>query len=382
MEKRKCKIMINEFLFVMIIFYHNFIRIPLYYLPKFKYVIMISIPVILMLISLINQFSNEKKFTVSKKFGIITILGSLIFGIDIMFRENSETMNYFLDFILYALLPMYFFSKTVDLKKIIEYMGYFSIVFIILYCTEPFNKYRLFGGYMGYGLYCMLPAFVSTHINRKFLNKKIFIIFEIISILEILICCNRGSLLIALIAVVILDIFGKEKDLKQIVKYMLVILILFIIIFNFSTILYGVYNFMFERGFNSYSLRTFIRTLEGETNGFAHRDTIWNDAIIYFYEKPMLGHGTAAFNDYYNNYCHNLILEILTSYGLIGLSIFFIILISQIIKICKKSDYFEKNKIFCITFFIIGILPLFLSLYMVVWPYFWIIFMLGEKNEK
>ena len=97
----------------------------------------------------------------------------------------------------------------------------------------------------------------------------------------------------------------------------------------------------------------------------------------YFKESWIWGHGIGAFQNKYGGYTHNIFFEILTSYGMIGMSIFIVLLLMYIYKIFMSYGYY---RILLIAFLIIGIFPLLLSIYTFKWQYFWAFIILSIKK--
>ena len=140
-----------------------------------------------------------------------------------------------------------------------------------------------------------------------------------------IIFCNRGSLLSACTCLILLELFVGHKDIKSFIKYLLIIFALYFIYQNLYSILTYFYNFFKSIGYKSYSLYTYIKTMDGKINGMSHRDVIWDAAYYYFSKNQVFGYGIGAFHSYYGIYTHNIFWEILTSFGIFGFIIAIII---------------------------------------------------------
>ena len=184
----------------------------------------------------------------------------------------------------------------------------------------------------------------------------------------------------AILVLFIDKIISIEFDIKTIIKYTMIFAIVICIIINLRDILIFMDITAKQYNIKSYALSAFIRTIDGQTNGLSNRNVIWEAAIDFFKNRPVFGSGTAAFEFYYENYTHNIILEILTSYGTFGLLLFFIILINIFKNIIDEKQY--EKKLYALAFLVIGIGSLFLSIFMFRWPYFWIALMSTFKEKE
>jgi hypothetical protein len=376
------KIYINELLFVLSIYYHCIIRIPMYSLSEIQSIINIGFMLILLLLSfLFNKGKDENKY-ISLRFVIILLIILGIYNLSFAFSYNSAILENFKDFIVHGAIPMYLFTKTNNYEKIFKYMAIMSCILLMVYILEPFNNYIYFGGYMGYGLFLILPCFVFIHIYRKYFNCNRMIFFEIVAFFEAVFCSNRGTLLCSIILVIMLDLIFKKKSFKKIIEYILIGILIYVVSCNLYEIIKCIYYFIEDTfGYHSYSIWTIMKTLSGDTNGLAHRDEIWSAALNFYQLHPIFGSGISSFENSYGIYTHNIFLEILTSFGIVGMVIFIIYLLSKIIGFIKFKSTNVSKKMLYLVILIIGIVPLFFSIYMAKWPFFWILLIISNKDK-
>lgn len=247
---------------------------------------------------------------------------------------------------------------------------------------DPLQNYRLTGGYMPYGFNVILPTFMSLHIGRAYLNRKKLVILEIISFLQMCIFANKGSILTAIVGILIIYISVHKISINQIVKYIIGIFILCTISLNIVNIIDILIDLADILNFDSYSLMSLKRSFTVDIMiGFSGRDQIWNDAWNFIKNNLMIGKGIGAFYSYYNYYSHNFIIDIIIYYGIIGIIVFCGIWIKGILKIFSV-DYYEK--IFIILILLLWIVPLSTSAYIFKNVYFWIFIAIAfmDNNRK
>ncbi len=268
---------------------------------------------------------------------------------------------------MYGFIPILLFSKINNYKNLISYLSFFYLILFILSIRDPFIGYPIYYGYMSFGLFCSLPSFILFHIERKYYDKKIFLIPEILSILTLL-YSNRNSILVALIFVFVLDFLIKKNNIKKMMKYFVISVVIGVLLINIGNILNFINN---NLNINSYAIKALISWSNMSTNGLTGRDVIWKNAINELLNNPVIGMGIGGFHAKYGYYCHNVILDLYLSLGIIFGSVFIIVFIYKIRETYKNNNNYDKQ-IFLIYILAIGILPLMFNNYFMAWKYFWI----------
>lgn len=330
------------------------------------------------IILLIFFIKNLKIKTINRNFIFINLFVILLFTISLIFNNNSMLSFYFKNYILYGFISMLLMIRVKKFNKVIDYMSFLLLIIYTLSFRDPFNGYKIYSGYMSYGLFCILPSFFAFHIKRKYQNCKLYIIPEFFCYFSMLFS-NRNTIFICLLSIFILDFFVKKTDLKKSIKYIVLLLLLGVLIIYLSDIVNKLYILFGE---NSYPIRALMNGLNGAGNVLSGRDILWKNAIDEFNNNILLGIGIGGYESKYNIYCHNFYLEFICSFGIIGLFIF-VFLCLKIISCIK----FQKNNYFFWYLLLIGILPLMFNNCIFTWKYFWILIMYifnfkrGEINE-
>jgi len=127
---------------------------------------------------------------------------------------------------------------------------------------------------------------------------------------------------------------NKEKTLKTVFFTLLVVLLSFI---------------FFHKQFSSLIMRMTLLT-QGGGESFLARLDLFNSSLKAFYKNPILGSGIGGFGIYYSGldirlYPHNMILEIGSELGILGLtSYFFLLGFCLMYFLALQKKYKEKRK--------------------------------------
>lgn len=370
---------VNDFLFVFYIFLFPLSKIITTNFEGISTFILLTATLLILGISIFENRGELKIITI-----LILFFSILISLIEILVRKNDLTYSYIYQYTIYGLITMYLYSFTREKKDILYFYAYFSVLVISFLILDPFFYYKMTETYMVFG-FSMLPAFVGTYIGRKFLKIKWMMIFEIVSFVSIVFFANRGALLTAIFIIVLFKLFNTSVEIKTTTyrKNIRNILSTFTLII-LGTILalnaYPIVNFLFKlaesRGYFSYSLYTLNRALENNdfSSEFDSRSAIHEDAYAFIEEHPIFGGGIGAFHNTNGIYTHNLILDILTTFGFAGLLGFTIVILRSITKIFKVKSY---DQIFYILFCCLAIIPLWFSINMFASKEFWIMFLIA-----
>jgi hypothetical protein len=191
-------------------------------------------------------------------------------------------------------------------------------------------------------------------LKYKFWHSKIFtIIISIALVLGItnLIIGNSRGPIVGFIFVLFFELFlfgKKEKVTKNLLK-----MGLFISVFVFAII----FIFNFFKTDDIPIVTRFNDMLEAKKNNEVEvRSLEWERAWNQFIDSPVVG--DAFINKYDNSYCHNLIIEVLMSTGIIGGTFFFSFIAVLVFKLRKvrlnekqqNQEIFYLILFFCIVF--------------------------------
>lgn len=376
-------ISMNLFIVVSTLFKQTF-HIPI---DKFYYPTMVLIAIVTILYSLIDIIKTKKL-----PIGIIilTLLVSLIFIAFAISPHNSEKLseNNIKFFIMWAIPAAIcgIYIKYIPKDTVEKFFKWIFIIFSITFLTVILIPY-LSGnlpsyvnfGLMNYQNASYLSAFtvglgIYLVLKVKLKYKSFYIIMIILTLPSVFIPGGRGgAILLILYFLITLFLLTFHKTIPAIIK-----ILVYIIAIILSSVLIV---FISKNGGES---RTFSYIQGGsfDINGTSGRGLIYELSMYYISRKPMFGYG--PFNYYYliHNIPHNIVLEMLLSYGIVGLLIVVFILFVIFINIIKN---FDTNSIDLLVLFI-AIYPvtllMFSTNYLVVSELWFILFYFITKGRR
>lgn len=327
--------------------------------------------VVILILLLINKVRivNIRNIVVIGISGII-IAGNLLFN-------SSKTLNFYInEFLLFALPLLIIFLIEIDLKKFTKIFFFYNIINTILYLLLLIiDSNRLVEDYMTFGFYAIFSATYVFIYSYYYKYIKIMI-FAIVSLPIICINGNRGTILIVGVALIIMIIMN-AKNLK---KKIVIILIFIILGMNINQIGKSILDFITQDlGITSYSVNNLYRMLESEDveTTIGGRYDIYIKAVKEFEQHPILGIGVASFQEKYGYFPHNIFLDVYSTFGIIGGTIYFLYILFIIIKLYKISEKSLEVKVLFV-FMIANIMKLMLSKTFVYDPTIWLLISLGN----
>ncbi len=297
-----------------------------------------------------------------------------------LFPSNSEVLDQYLYEFIGCTLPYFFIGLIIDIDQQKKAFYYLSILCILCQFAYTFlYSFRMRGTMaenneyeMGLA-YSILPQILYT---IGYLYKKVSftgILIALAGCFLILSYGTRGPLACVLFFVVVQTIFVLSKRKRIIIGFILAIVFILSYIFR-EAILNFLLDLLDAVGVSSRIVSKLIEAeLSGEVNS-SGRDTIATAIIDAIKVSPFGGYGIGGSWAISGGYAHNLVLDFLVTYGIVGGSLLLIIFF---ITIC--IGYFHVNSTETKTFFLLlftcGVVKLFVSNTYIKEPYFF--FMLG-----
>lgn len=297
------------------------------------------------------------------------------YGLERVFRPDSA---------LYAFLFFSLVDDPDDLMHTIKKFAFIYFAYLMIFELLP----ALVQGYwsdinyagetvkraysLSFGYAMLLPSIIFLYI---FFKKKsiLYLLLSVAGIGLIFLQGSRGALLMLAIFVGLMVISGiidsKDATYKTIKIIAIILAIVFIFAFG-GTILRTVVNMLKSIGFES---RTLDLLVSGDFTNDSGRNIIWSSVYDAIKTGGLFGYG--AFGDrpfvfphHYVGYSHNIFLELICSFGIIGGIISVVIVVGSLRMIfsCKDTRWRE---IFIIFFSIASQLLLSMSFWYV-WE-FW-----------
>ena len=321
-------------------------------------------------------FFNIKRIELRKYSGFVALFFIVILSmlLSILFNPSLEEFftraNYGLERILrpdcaiYAFLFIGLFEDASKLLKNIKTIAYLDFIYRVIFQLMP----ALSRGYwidigpagqelhfsynLSFGYAVTFPTIVFAYFFMKE-KKPVYLIFALAGFWCVLTQGNRGSLLVLVIYAglyLISNIIDSPDAARKLLKILGIIVAVFFIIIVGDVLLNYIAELLASSGISSRNIEKLLNGSFADDNG---RDLIWLTVVNAIRTGGIFGHGMLGdrpfvFPLHTAGYSHNLFLELLCSYGVIGGIIILLIVIDTIrmIFFCKETDWRELYIIF------------------------------------
>lgn len=297
----------------------------------------------------------------------------------VAFPNNAEKLIELQPFFFFSCFPYFIVGLFVDFNKQKNVLEYVSMAVILLNMVYRY----IFNIGEGEGLVVDLGGGDDMGTAYFYLPHCLLLLYSIlqrfniwkflcvmVSLIMILGSGNRGSLLMIVLFLVLF--FVLVKTYKKPILSRAVIIIIGLIAFSFLqdfALFMSDWIVDLDLGFNDRTFRFFLEGNIADDNG---RNAIKVYLFNKLGESPLWGYGLCGDRVLVGLWAHNLLLELLVSFGcLIGSLIFgiLVVFIIQAYKKCKTVD--EKG--FLIVLFLLGFVVLFISNTFLQNRFFWLL---------
>ena len=338
----------------------SYIRAILILIPYIKYTAEYVIPA-LMFMCLLCALPYFIK-VISYKDILFTLAVAIVFCLHILiYPENESTMSIFGTFIT-AAFPLYFIGLRFDVSKhwrLLYILSIINIWFFIIYIFSNDNTatsgQAMLSSYM-HRAYVLLPQLLVVIVELFKKANPLNVLTVIAGIVILMMCGNRGSVLLLFLFILFCILFISEKK-RNIGIYAGIISVFAVAIYYFKS-LSDVLMMLFSRfGMSS---RVLARLSEGTFFTSSGRDIITKKLWTAILEKPILGYGLTSDRTFVESYAHNFAFELWMSFGLIAGTILLIVIAYIVVKSLVKTKE-KTSKAFLFMLICIGLLKLFIS---------------------
>lgn len=232
---------------------------------------------------------------------------------------------------------------------VLSWVNFFAIFYF------PFTAYYYNGdvNYMRFG-YALLPsvvfAFCYLNLETKFKLSTATLLFFSLSLL--LIFGARGA---SLTFVVFLIFYVYVFRISKKLIWIFTLSLLFLTVFA-STIIMGLAEILEQLGIQSYAVDKMQMLITGVsiTSVSSGRDYFYEAALARFYENPFIGDAiNSVYIDLRSTYYHNVFLDLLANFGMLGFSTLIVFISIYIYDFSKISNKHKQ-----VVFLILFILPM------------------------
>ena len=246
---------------------------------------------------------------------LLCVLNCLLFNV--VFSEYVQTF-------LFCFIPMIIVGGIINIRKNYKYIYNVSciyIVFLLIYMVTVYVRnstvYSDYIDYLGFAYYS-IPAllFIINYYFEK--RSKIALVFIGAGFLYLAICGTRGPVLctfVFLVYCVLKD--WKQGDMKRKLVILIILIGCFAILMNMRNIALYLYPIFQRNGFSTRFFLFFLNKLD--ITDLTGRDYIRDTVLQNINQHLVLGAGIMGDRELFGSsnqgYSHNLILEVLNSFG-------------------------------------------------------------------
>jgi len=347
----------NELLFALYFWMFALIRPIINIFSNYSEPIIISIIGLILMYSFLSNWNSNIRYKIGV-FSLFSISISIML-IDFIFRGNIHVFEGIKGIILYGVIPIYLLINCSNYKILIKYLTNLSILIFFISLLNIFI-YEIVQDYMDFGYNFLLPMnliFIASYRNSKNILKLLLLLS---SLFLVIIYANKGAVLTSIAFLLFInfsDLF-KIKKLNKYIYFFLFFLMLVILAIYSNSIIEILIKFAESRNIYSYTLLTIKHFIDN--NNFitllSGRNIIWELVLNLIENRPLLGYGYGYLQTNYGFYAHNLLLDLMLSYGLFITTIVLYLLIRSIFRIAKIQD--ENKRLFMLVALFLWIIPL------------------------
>lgn len=263
------------------------------------------------------------------------------------------------DCALYAFLFFSIFENPEKLKKNLTIYAYLDFAYLVVlqlipalirgYWIDigPSGREMHFSYNLSFGYAIAFPTMVFM--MNTFKRRKIKdLILGLIGIWCVVTQGNRGALLVLVIffgLTLISNVIGGNDTSKKLLKIICILIGIVLVIAFGNYILDIAISWLGKSGINSRTLEMILNGSISDDNG---RDLIWGTIMSAIKKGGIFGYGMLGdrpfvFPYHVAGYSHNLFLELIVSYGIIGIGIigYLVFITIRMIFFCKDNSWRE-----------------------------------------
>lgn len=339
---------INSYLLLAYLF-ANSITLPLKDLTNSGVPVYFFIGIIVTVSIFVNR--NKSDF---KTIFLILILLILIFLNTLVVSYKTEATHWMIEFLKFGIIPLYLASTKLNLKQIFDAWTFFGIInfFIWVFYFKDVNDGKI--DYMFYGV-SLTYSFSIFIINLLILKYKriLFLFFTVISYVMLILLANRVAVIIATLLIILFLLYRSLKTKAYRILSLIILILSYVIYKEIFTVLLLVKKVTDNFGFNSYFLNKAIflmnNGIEAASSG---RDNLYVLSLEILKNSSYLPNGIGYFQYKTGEiYPHNIFLDLMVSFGFLGILIFLSFTLWVIVNLYKYKD--NKYRLFVISLIVI-----------------------------
>ncbi len=345
-----------------------------------------NISVILMIVLVIISFMLNSKINTSKvknmliPWSIIQLL-LIVSGI---INGFSTILNYWVYFTVFGTTAAIVIANEFDVVKVCKYITIIQTLYLLVYFIfirrsflNSGEDYYADSMGMAYAMTTIIYLTIVYHFYKKVINlgkmiRKLLYMDSLLSLFIILVDCrSRGPILVIIIATIVIFL-SQSKGIKKIGFVIAGGISTFLIVYNFWDIVIFIYELLKRYNIEFSFVNKIIYLKKTDIGLMNGRNELYEAAITEIMKKPIIGHGIGYYETLGLGYVHNIFLDILLCFGIIGVIIVTIMFFACVRRVFRKYNQ-DRIASFFLLFFI-GELMLNFSSSMWLYPCFWLMF--------
>lgn len=251
------------------------------------------------------------------------------------------------------------------------YQAYSVIPYIVFFLNLPtlLNRNSEYAMDFGYQMEFAAIMFLAMFLYEDAKHKS-KLVFSLIAMLLGVLYGARSSILGYLFFITFYLVWNPKVTLGRIA--LVGVAVIGVIVYNSRMIMMSIYNLFASLGLSSRTLYL-IATGDILADDYARQERIWPALINLLQESSIFemygAYGDRYFIDAYYPYAHNIVLELLVTFGKFVGGILIILIVYHFIKTCIRNK--DKGGILTLAFGCFSICRLMVSSSFWIEPYFW-----------
>lgn len=317
------------------------------------------------------------------------VLVPTLFCLVSFFAGNSVALRYS-EYMIAVGSIVWLFKYSINVMFLLKSMLLINILTIPLFLIMArefsllIGTYEMESGSMMGLTYSLAPSLLACiailFIKQNYTWKLLSIALLSLNCVIIALIGSRGIVGVIAVFLVLIIYFRliKRKSVKRLFLFF-IILFLVLISLYLEFFLDWIFELTDSIGINIYAIQKATKYLENETfnNG---RYEVWTYVYEGFFQSPI-GHFVGSFEETYETYQHNLFLQLIWEFGIVGFFIGLWIvsrLKKLIMSINYQSDYFLLiDCVICVSFVVLMYSGTFWT-----FPSFWLMLKLFKQTQK
>lgn len=349
---------------------------------------LISIPrisVVVTFILFMAAIINNRTVSYKLAIGILSCgITISIFWVNLLLNFSNVLIEYLIYFIVFGITGFYFNVIKIDEKLVYKTLYIVYGIYLVLYISiirAPFLEAENYSSIQMGKAYSFLPIILLTIIiiffYKEYRNKIFYLGVGAAALYFMTVDCVTRGVLVAIAMLFIFVMIAVQKTaLRKLALFLLILVGCLFVIYNVIDILYLSKKITNEIGIEVGAIEKALWQFETRGTMDNGRDKLISQALLLIRENWVTGFGIGYYEQMNNGiYPHNIILELMTEFGVIGTFVILLIL-GKGIFLCMDNSKIRRNddKILGLFLFSISIPQLCFSLSYWLLPSFWLFF--------